>query len=111
MFFRGKVIGMPDSGINPDQLTLRDHLARDRTVLANERTFLAYIRTSLALLASGAAVLKFFADDPRLQRLGLALLVIGVGVALLGAWRFGIVARRLHHERIQAAADKDNRAG
>ena len=40
-------------------LTLRDYLAIDRTILANERTFLAYIRTALALVLAGASLIKF----------------------------------------------------
>jgi len=36
-----------------EELTLRDELAIDRTVLANERTLLAYIRTALGFLVLG----------------------------------------------------------
>jgi len=42
-----------------DELTLRYHLAVDRTVLANERTLPSYVYTALALAASGAALIHF----------------------------------------------------
>jgi putative membrane protein len=47
---------MPDepyARFQTEELTLRDELAIDRTVLANERTLLAYIRTALGFLVLG----------------------------------------------------------
>jgi|GEM_PF-1717436 len=43
-----------------NELTLRDHLAIDRTTLANERTFLAYVRTALAEFVAGVSLINFF---------------------------------------------------
>ncbi|OGH08313.1 MAG: hypothetical protein A2171_03010 [Candidatus Levybacteria bacterium RBG_13_35_9] len=69
------------------ELILRDRLAIDRTILSNESTFLAYIRTSLALLAAGATLFHFFAED-YIQLLGMALIIIGLTVFILGYKRF-----------------------
>lgn len=74
-----------------DDLTLRDLLAVDRTVVANERTLLGYIRTTLALVLSGGSMVKFL-DDPYLQMLGWLFLGCGVPVMVVGLWRY----RRRH---------------
>ena len=86
---------MPYSNIDPKDMILRDHLARDRTVLANERTLLAYIRTAIALLASGAMVIKIFPDNRALFMLAVLLLVCGVVIITFGIWRFITVAVEL----------------
>lgn len=49
----------PYSRFRDQDLTLRDLLAIDRTVVANERTLLGYVRTTLALLAAGGSLLHF----------------------------------------------------
>lgn len=69
-----------------DDLTLRDVLAVDRTVVANERTFLGYIRTTLALLAAGGSLLHFVD----------AMWSTVTGIALLGA-SVPMFAIGLHH--------------
>lgn len=68
-----------------DDLTLRDLLAVDRTVVANERTLLGFIRTALALMLTGASLIKF-SDSSSLHvagwgvgTLAVPLLAIGVG--------------------------------
>ena len=58
------------------ELTLRDQLAFERTVLANERTLLSYVRTTIGMTAVGGSILKFFA--------GLTATVIGSGLIALG---------------------------
>lgn len=86
---------MPYSKINPDDMILRDHLAYDRTVLANERTFLAYLRTAIALLAAGATLVKIFPEELSMVRLGVVLLALGGATAVVGAWRFMAVTKKL----------------
>ena len=76
-------------------MTLRDHLARDRTVLANERTLLAYIRTAIALLAAGGTLLTVFPGNMPLRILGFLLLVFGVITAVVGSRRFAVIARHM----------------
>lgn len=49
---------------NSEQLTFRDYLAIDRTLLANERSFLAYIRTALTLFIASISLIKFFDAQP-----------------------------------------------
>jgi len=68
--------------------SLRDELARDRTVLASERTLLAYVRTSLMLFASGITLLKLFHDDAILSAMGYALVPLAVGAGIIGYVRF-----------------------
>ena len=73
-------------------MILRDHLARDRTVLANERTLLAYIRTAIALLASGGTLLTVFPASLSLRAVGGLLIVLGIAITIFGGWRFTVVA-------------------
>ena len=86
---------MPDpyAGLAGD-LTLRDRLALDRTVLANERTLLAYVRTALALLAGGLTLLHFV-DTAWASVVGGAALPLSVVVLAVGAARFRRVRQRL----------------
>jgi len=84
---------MPYSRFNKEEMILRDHLARDRTILANERTLLAYVRTAIALLAAGGTLVRFFPDSIALHTTGIALLALGVCVVGFGIWRFIDVAR------------------
>ena len=82
--------------INPQDMILRDHLARDRTVLANERTLLAYIRTAIALLAGGGTLLKLFWGNLAIVVVGGFLLAFGAATIAVGVWRFRVVAQDLY---------------
>ena len=84
----------PYTEVPEDDLTLRDQLALDRTVLANERTLLAYVRTALALLAGGLALLQFV-DTVWAITLGTVALPLAVVVLGVGSVRFTRVRRRL----------------
>jgi putative membrane protein len=86
---------MPYSRFCTADLTLRDYLARDRTVLANERTLLSYVRTAIGLLAAGGTLLTLFPGSWSLRALGMMCLVLGVVVVGFGIWRFATVASRL----------------
>lgn len=78
------------------KITKREELDVDvRFLLANERTLLAWIRTSLAIQAGGIALAALHAHNPYL---GVAILVFGVVVAVMGYQRYRI-------------ADKSIRAG
>ena len=79
---------------DPDELILRDWLARDRTVLANERTLLAYIRTALALLAAGVGLIHFF-DELSAQVTGWVMVALVPLIGAVGIWRFTSVRQRL----------------
>jgi len=86
--------GAPYDRIGDDDMTLRDHLAIDRTVLANERTALAYGRTALALLIVGGTCFHFF--ESALMR-GVGVLFVGgaIAVAAVGSVRFARTRRYL----------------
>ncbi len=78
---------------------------RQREHQANERTFLAWLRTSIALIGFGFAIarfglflqqlqaLEFPAEAATLnsQTLGIGLVVLGIAVIVLAAWRYNQV--------------------
>ncbi|HSX05533.1 MAG TPA: DUF202 domain-containing protein [Candidatus Saccharimonadales bacterium] len=67
-----------------------------RFLLANERTLLAWIRTSLAIEAGGLALAQLHKNRPYV---GLLILLLGAGVALIGYHRYRVADRsiRRHH--------------
>jgi putative membrane protein len=83
----------PYARFDTSDLTLRDALAVDRTVVANERTLLGYIRTTLALLAAGGSLLHFL-SGPWAAAGGIALLVLSVPMFVLGVNHY--LVRRRH---------------
>ena len=70
-----------------DDLTLRDLLAIERTVVSNERTLLGYVRTTLALLVTGASMLKFL-ESTWYHVVGLVLIAVGGALFVLGLLHF-----------------------
>lgn len=88
---------------------------RQREHQANERTFLAWLRTSIALIGFGFAIARFslflrqlqanVAQDPRqvdpvhallnAENLGLLLVVFGVLMIGLSAWRYNQVLQQI----------------
>ncbi len=87
-----KQFGNPYESFKKEEITLRDHLAADRTILANERTFLAYIRTGLTFFVSGVSFIKFF-DNLILDVLGWIFIPIAIYVFLFGAKRYRKIKR------------------
>ena len=79
-----------------NELTLRDALAFDRTIMANERTLLAYLRSALALLAGGLTLYKFFPQDANLQIMGVVLFISGIITVIFGLIRFSKVRKSLN---------------
>lgn len=65
----------------------RTNLATERTELANERTLLAYGRTAFSMIVVGLSLLEFF-DRARYQWVGIALIPLGVLVAIIGYVRY-----------------------
>ncbi|MEO1378653.1 MAG: DUF202 domain-containing protein, partial [Cyanobacteria bacterium J06635_10] len=82
--------------------------SRLREHLANERTFLAWLRTSIALIGFGLAIARFglFLRQPQItttqqivqnnsvfnsENLGLSLVIVGIIVIALAAWRYNRV--------------------
>ncbi|HBE69174.1 MAG TPA: hypothetical protein DDW52_13575 [Planctomycetaceae bacterium] len=81
--------------VAPESLTIRDHLARDRTILANERTLLAYVRTGFGFAAAGLTLVKLFPEEPSSQILGFSLLALSIVICLIGVIRFITVRKQL----------------
>ncbi len=70
-----------------DDLTLRDVLAIDRTLVANERTMLGYVRTTLAMLGAGAALLHFFNEETS-QYAGWGFVALSIPTLGIGVWHY-----------------------
>lgn len=81
---------------------------RQREHQANERTFLAWLRTSIALIGFGFAIARFgiflrqlnialTQQEPPVnplsnsENLGLALVIFGISIIALAAWRYNQV--------------------
>jgi putative membrane protein len=86
----------PYAACDPEELTLRDYLAIDRTRLANERTLLAYLRSAVALLLAGLSILHFW---PRgwFGAVGWACLPSGLLTGIVGVFRHRGMKRALLH--------------
>ncbi|RPD45009.1 DUF202 domain-containing protein [Hymenobacter sediminis] len=93
---------MPTASYPHLPLSLSDRLALERTRLANERTFLAYLRTGLALIIAGFSLINFFRENLYVW-VGVALVPLGIGMAVGGWFRFR--AKRGH---IQAAVQVEH---
>lgn len=96
-------------------MTRRSKIDRIREHQANERTFLAWLRTSLALIGFGFAIARFSIFLRQLQAtmtqqelaqrpffnsetLGVSLVVFGIVVIALAAWRYNQVFRQIERE-------------
>lgn len=77
-----------------EDTTLRDELAKDRTVLANERTLLAYGRTSVGLVALAVFVFRF-SPTPMGITIGVCALVGAAGLMLWGFYSYRVVSSRI----------------
>ncbi len=76
---------------------VRDRLARRRTELANERTLLAYIRTALGFVIVGVPALLWL-EEPVVQAMGAASLVIGIVFLGVGIRRFVTLRTSINQE-------------
>jgi putative membrane protein len=89
-------------------MTNREKIDRQREHQANERTFLAWLRTSISLIAFGFAIARFglflrqlevavtgklepFHPNFNSQILGIILVIFGIAVIALAAWRYNQV--------------------
>jgi len=82
-------------------LSLRDELAVDRTVLANERTLLAYLRSAVALLIAGVSIIHF-SQSGWFWAFGFACLPIGITTGIIGALRYRRMSRSIFFVRGQS---------
>jgi len=88
----------PYDGLGGSDLTLRDELAIDRTLLANERTLLAYVRTALALIIVGLTFLHFVPSG-FLRIVGMAAIPAGILAGAIGTIRYRRINRAIHAVR------------
>ncbi len=81
---------------------VRDALAYDRTHLANERTFAAWLRTGLSMAAGGIAIAHLVPEPARdswvALLLGMAFVLLGIGVIAYSARQFAHMAANLARE-------------
>lgn len=77
-----------------ENLSLRDELAIDRTLLANERTLMAYVRTAMALLIAGATMIHF-AQQGWFLAAGVVCLPAGLLCGGVGLVRFLRIQRSI----------------
>ena len=89
---------------------------RANDTLANERTFLAYIRTAVAFIAFGFVIARFSLFTEEVANVvhgavparglstafGTMMALVGIGVALLGAWRHAATDRGLREGKVVA---------
>lgn len=68
-----------------EELSLRDLLAMDRTVLANERNILSFIRSFFSFIITGLALIRFF---PAWNRMAFFLFFLGVLILLIGIKKY-----------------------
>jgi putative membrane protein len=103
--------------IHVEPPALGNYFAWLRTLLATERTLKAETRTSLSLIAFGFTIVQFFeklramsteghvrAETPR--DLGLALIALGVGSAIISIWQYRRLVDRLWGTDLAAFAGK-----
>jgi putative membrane protein len=95
---------------------MTDVEVRATDTLANERTFLAYVRTALAFVGFGFVIARFalFAREISIvahvrvpqsgssKALGVAMVLAGVSVALVGGMRYAETDRALRQGRNRA---------
>lgn len=99
-------------------MTRKPQIDRQREHQANERTFLAWLRTSIALIGFGFAIARFGLFLRQLQsavtsqavstqllfsseNLGVSLVIVGIVVIALAAWRYNQVFWQIEREDYQ----------
>lgn len=71
-----------------------------RFLLANERTLLAWVRTSLAIQAGGIALAAWQHHTPFM---GIAIIIFGVVVALMGYHRYKLTDKSVRAGKLPPA--------
>lgn len=66
---------------------IQDKIEVARTLQANERTLLEYLRTGLGLLVAGV-VIVYFSHGGWFGAVGIACILIGITIGLVGTARF-----------------------
>ena len=74
-----------------------------RFLLANERTLLAWIRTAVAIMAGGIALTQLGDDSAYRNATGLAAIILGGFMALVGYMRFRSADQAIRRGELPAA--------
>ncbi len=77
-------------------------LDEERTLMSNERTLLSYIRTTFSALILGFALIQLSKDNTPLLNVGIATIIGGV---ILGV--IGLIEYRVHNKRIHKEAEDE----
>ena len=85
----------------------RTSMSFERTLMSADRTLMSTVRTSLSLISFGFTIHEFFGKVPELfpdsdrpgRRLGLALLVLGVLLLVMGIVSHSLFVRALSERR------------
>lgn len=75
-------------------------MEEERTLMSNERTLLAYVRTTFSALILGFALIQLSKDNASLLRVGIATILGGVILGIIGFIEF-----RIHNKRIKEEAE------
>jgi putative membrane protein len=75
-------------------------IQNQREHAANERTFLAWVRTSIAIVGFGFLITRFDVRSPIAHIAGLLLVVLGIAMIGVAAWRFARTAREIDAEML-----------
>ena len=112
----------PDfEGLNLDLVSAqmssrRTEMSLHRTRMSADRTLMSIIRTALSMIGFGFTIFQFFRSvrqaagatefpETAARNLGLALVVLGVGLLALGIWNhvgFMLNLRKLRQELVEA---------
>ncbi|MEK6846733.1 MAG: DUF202 domain-containing protein [Nanoarchaeota archaeon] len=77
-------------------------LEEERTFMSNERTLLSYIRTTFAALILGFALIQLSKDNTSMLKIGIATIVGGIILGVIGVIEF-----RLHNRRIKEEVEDE----
>jgi putative membrane protein len=89
------MIKKPYERFEQSELTLRDELAIDRTLLSNERTLLAYLRSAAALMITGVSIIHF-AKQGWFLAVGFICIPGAITISLIGLLRFRKMSKSIY---------------
>lgn len=67
-------------------------------MLANERTLLSYVRTTFSALILGFALIQFSTQSSPMAKVGIATIIGGFILGIIGLIEYNIYKRRIHLE-------------
>ena len=77
-------------------------MEEERTLMSNERTLLSYIRTTFSALILGFALIQLSKNNNSLLKVGIATIIGGVILGIIGVIEF-----RIHNKRIKEEAESE----